>query len=77
LPLIRASELAQFSFCRRAWWLGVVKGLPSRQQATLERGIRTHRRHADQVQATIRWRQVSLFLWAGGILLLVVGLLTF
>jgi hypothetical protein len=72
--LIRASELAQFSFCRRAWWLGQVKGIPSRQQSALSRGTQSHRQHADQVQAALRWQKTGWLLWGGGILLLVIGL---
>lgn len=76
LPLIRASELAQYSFCRRAWWLGTVKGLPSRRQAALERGARQHRQHGRQVDQARRWQQVGLALLGSGLVgLLAAGLL--
>jgi hypothetical protein len=61
LPLIRASELAQYSFCRRAWWLGTVKRIPSNNQTTLTRGRGIHRHHASQVRIALRWRQASFF----------------
>ena len=70
LPLIRASELAQYSFCHRAWWLGTVKGLPSRSRAGLARGARHHERHAGQVYAAGWWRQLGLLLLGSGLLLL-------
>ena len=75
-PLIRASELAQYSFCRRAWWLGTVKGLPSRTQAALERGTRHHQQHGRQVDLARRWQQIGLVLLGTGLMaLLAAGLL--
>ncbi len=71
LPLIRASELAQYHFCHRAWWLSTVKGMPSRSQAALARGTRQHQHHERQVYAAGRWRQLSLMLLGSGLLLLI------
>ena len=75
VPLIRANELAQYSFCHRAWWLGTIKGLPSRSRAGLARGARHHERHERQVYAAGRWRQVGLLLLGSGLLLLVGAIL--
>lgn len=72
LPLIRASELAQFSFCQRAWWLTVAKGHQPHHQASLNQGVLTHNRHYQHVQTAQRWRYASFFLLGGGGLLLVV-----
>lgn len=66
LALIRANELAQYSFCHRAWWLNTVKGIPSRNQAVLARGVQTHRRHGDEVRAALRWRRASFFFMEWG-----------
>lgn len=75
-PQIRASELAQYGFCRRAWWLGTVKGLPSRNEAAREQGVRHHRQHGRQVELARWWRRVALVLLGSGLLiLLVAGLL--
>lgn len=70
LPLIRASELTQYSFCHRAWWLGTVKGLSPRDRTTLTRGRQMHIRHRRQVQAVSRWRWAGLGLLGSGSLLL-------
>ena len=75
LPLIRASELAQYSFCQRAWWLGTIKRIPSRQQAALTRGTQTHREYYHQVQSSVRWRQASFSLFGGGGILLLMALI--
>lgn len=75
LPLIRASELNQYSFCHRSWWLGTIKQIPANNQAVLAHGIQTHRHHSYQVRAALRWRQASVFLFAGGVILLAMALL--
>lgn len=71
-PLIRASELAQYGFCHRAWWLDRVRGVPRRQTALLERGRRHHRRHSRLVKRGYLWRWVGWLLLAGGLLLVVI-----
>jgi hypothetical protein len=74
-PIIQASELAQYSFCHRAWWLGTVKNLPSRRQADLARGLRHHARHGYQVESAGRWRQLGLILLGSGVLMVVMVLI--
>ena len=71
LPLIRASELSQYSFCHRAWWLDTVKGVSPSSQIRLARGTRQHQRHARQVYAAGYWRQLGLILLGAGFLLLI------
>jgi hypothetical protein len=75
LPLIRASELVQYSFCHSAWWLGTVKNLPSTNQATLARGKQAHSHHAHKVQTALYWRRTGLFLLSSGILFLIIAVL--
>jgi hypothetical protein len=77
LPLIRASELSQYSFCHRAWWLGTIKGLPSKKQEALTGGIQRHYRHGRQVRVALRWRWIGLILLGGGSLFLAAALLLF
>jgi len=74
-PLIRASELAHYGFCRRAWWLRSVQKVPQAKQKARTRGIAYHRRHSDLVDLTRRWRQAGLYLLGlGGLLLLTFAL---
>jgi hypothetical protein len=68
--LIQASDLSQYSFCRRAWWLGTVKKIGPANQADLARGRQVHLRHQYGVQAAARWHR-------GGFLLLGIGSLFF
>ncbi len=72
LPLIRASELAQYSFCHRAWWLGSVKKLQSENQASLTRGRNVHTQHERRVKGASRWRQAGfLFISAGSLFFII------
>jgi hypothetical protein len=68
-PVIRASEIGQYAYCRRAWWLGSVYGYTSANQRVLQAGERAHAQHGRMVSASLRWRQ------AGYILLVASGLL--
>lgn len=47
--LIRASEVAHYAFCRRAWWLAAVQELPSANIQELIAGERSHARHGRRV----------------------------
>jgi CRISPR/Cas system-associated exonuclease Cas4 (RecB family) len=47
--MIQASEIGQYVYCPRAWWLGSVIGTPSANEPMLSAGIATHRRHAQMV----------------------------
>ncbi len=74
-PILRASEIGQYAYCARAWWLARVKGYRSLNVAAMERGTEEHRAHGRKVEAYHRWRQVALWLIALGGALLLVGLL--
>ena len=42
---VSASELAQFAYCRRAWWLRAVQGVSGDGESTrFDRGRRAHLR---------------------------------
>ncbi|RRR67816.1 MAG: hypothetical protein EI684_18390 [Candidatus Viridilinea halotolerans] len=69
MPTIRASEVAEYTFCARAWWLRRVAGVrPTTGGARRAAGIRRHARHGVLVRLS-GWA-----LWLG-LLLLALGLL--
>ena len=68
--ITRASEVGQFGYCARAWWLGTVQGVQPSNLRDLQVGQTKHRRHGRQVVAYHRLRSV-------GYLLVVVALLLF
>lgn len=48
---VSASELAEWAYCRRAWWLRVVQGVTSeREGRRFQAGHEAHRRHADSLR---------------------------
>jgi CRISPR/Cas system-associated exonuclease Cas4 (RecB family) len=68
-PIIRASELSQYAFCARAWWLGRVKGYRSSNLAAMQQGEAQHRAHGRSVERYQRLRRLA------AVLLLLAGLL--
>lgn len=68
-PVIRASEIGQYVFCQRAWWLRTIQGHQPVNDAALAAGLRTHLQHGRTVARSQRWR------WAGYGLLVLGGLL--
>ena len=74
IPLIRASELAHFGFCERAWWLNNVKQAPRQNQKQLSRGQSVHKHHEQLVGAALRWSQIGKGLFAAGAVLLLIAL---
>jgi CRISPR/Cas system-associated exonuclease Cas4 (RecB family) len=66
----RASELSQFAYCRRAWWLSTVLGYPSSNVAEMDAGARTHAKHGRGISSAISTRRVAWALMILGIVLL-------
>jgi len=68
--IVRASEIGQYVFCHRAWWLGVVQGYRPLDEAALTAGTQAHLRHGRSVAASQRWQRVAyVLLVVGGLLL--------
>jgi hypothetical protein len=66
--VIRASEIAQFGFCRRAWWLCRVHGYQPTNRAVLDAGAAFHARHGRSVAAAQRWQRLGYVLLGIGVL---------
>ena len=49
LPVIRASEVGEYTYCARAWWLRRVVGLEPEGRERREWGATLHRRHGRAV----------------------------
>ena len=47
--IVRASEIGQYAFCARAWWLGRVRGYRSTNVAAMREGTARHRSHGRSV----------------------------
>lgn len=70
--VIRASDLASYAYCARAWWLGAVLGAPSRNAPEMQRGEWAHRAHGRRVwlSRALAVAAVALMLAAALVLLL-------
>ena len=55
--MIRASEIGEYVYCSRAWWLRRVAGLEPAGHERREYGANLHRRHGQTVAAS------RLLLW--------------
>lgn len=50
--MIRASEIGEYVYCRRAWWLHQVVGEQPAGRERRDRGITLHARHGRTVRAS-------------------------
>jgi len=73
-PVIRASEIGQWVYCHRAWWLA-RQGFENENVAALRSGQAEHARHNQRVTRALRLRLLACVLFALGILLLLSSLL--
>lgn len=73
-PIIRASEIGQYIFCHRAWWLGTVKGYQRVNDAALNAGTYAHLQHGHIVAGSQRWQRVGYTLLVLGSLMGAVAL---
>lgn len=57
--IIRASEVGEYVYCARAWWLRRVAGLEPEGRERRERGTSLHRRHGRTVAGS------NMLIWLG------------
>ncbi|MFN8569683.1 MAG: hypothetical protein U0Z44_19630 [Kouleothrix sp.] len=70
LPIIRASEIGEYVYCARAWWLRRVAGWQPAGRERREFGTALHRRHGRAVAGS-RLLLVLAGLLLGAALLLI------
>lgn len=70
--LIRASEIGEYVYCRRSWWLHMVVGVTPEGRQRREQGVAQHARHGRRVRASqlLALSGLALLLLAGLVLLL-------
>ncbi len=61
MPVIRASDIGSYLYCRRAWWYR-KQGVESENRAELAAGTDLHRRHGRKVLAASLLRGLAMFL---------------
>ena len=70
MPIIRASEIGSYLYCRRAWHYR-KQGVESENQAELAAGTELHRQHGRKVLASTLNRSVGMVLLFMALILLV------
>ena len=62
--IIRASEIGEYVFCHRAWWLHRAQGLESANRAQMEAGTTRHVQHGRTVQRADSFQRAAIILCA-------------
>jgi len=57
-----ASEIGEYEYCARAWWLGWVRGEERADQEKLAAGVRRHVQHGQQVAVAGWVRRLAIVL---------------
>lgn len=77
-PILRASEIGAYVYCRRAWWLKRTAGFePAGKEEIFARGIAAHATHGRLVRRASWQRRAALALLVVGIVLLLLAALSF
>jgi hypothetical protein len=50
LRILRASEIGEYVFCHRAWWLDRIQGVESANRGQMDAGVARHLAHGHAVQ---------------------------
>ena len=61
LRILRASEIGEYVFCHRAWWLDRVRGIESSNREQLDSGAAQHAAHGRAVQRADSLRRAARF----------------
>jgi len=64
MKVIRASEVAQYEYCARAWWLGRVRGYKPSNVEEMALGEEEHERHGREVIDVRRRERLTYLLLA-------------
>jgi CRISPR/Cas system-associated exonuclease Cas4 (RecB family) len=73
LPIIRASEVGEYVYCARAWWLRRVVGLEPAGRERRELGTVLHRRHGRAVAGSRALVLLGAALTLAAVLLMVLA----
>jgi hypothetical protein len=62
MRVIRASEIGEYVFCHRAWWLHQIQGQASANVRELAEGTARHARHGRRVGVAAGLRLLAVLL---------------
>jgi CRISPR/Cas system-associated exonuclease Cas4 (RecB family) len=72
---VTASQVGQYAFCARAWWLGVVEGLEPTNPEALAEGTAAHERHGWRVSVARGFSQIAFLLLGAALFALAIGVI--
>jgi hypothetical protein len=73
--IVRASEIGEYQYCKRAWWLRLQGIVPTNRRA-LEAGTAAHAEHARRVVFSGCLRTAAFGLFLAALILAAIGLTT-
>jgi hypothetical protein len=68
MRIIRASEIGEYVFCHRAWWLHQIQGHTSANVREMAAGAARHTRHGRLVSAAAALRALAVLLLLAALL---------
>lgn len=71
--IIRASEIGQYDFCAKAWWLGSIEGIQPSNIRELQAGTAAHEQHGRRVRRASEMQVAALVLVALGVIVLLLA----
>jgi hypothetical protein len=72
--VIRASEIGQYDFCAKAWWLGSIEGVSPSNLRQLQAGTAAHEEHGRQVRRAAQLQAAAFLLVGLGVIVLLLAL---
>jgi hypothetical protein len=72
--IIRASEIGQYDFCAKAWWLGSIEGVSPSNIRQLQAGTAAHEEHGRQVKRATQLQTAAFLLMGLGAIILLLAL---
>jgi hypothetical protein len=72
--IIRASEIGQYDFCAKAWWLGSIEGVQPSNVRELQAGTAAHEEHGQQVRRASQFQTAAIVLVGLGVIILMLAL---
>ena len=72
--IIRASEIGQYDYCAKAWWLGSIDGVQPSNIRELQAGTAAHTEHGRQVQRASQLQTIAFVLVGLGVIILILAL---
>jgi len=72
--IIRASEIGQYDFCAKAWWLGSIEGVSPSNIHQLQAGTAAHEEHGRQIRRASQLQVAAYMLVGLGVIILLSAL---